>query len=841
MSHRLRYGEPDWDAPPTNLLNGEITQRPLSNKSYEELRYEQLLAMGSVKPNNTNISSFGQMKDLRSLRGQNIISIIVGESHTQAYWKIHDDLLTSSSRFMAAATKHQFIERSTRTVRLPDEAPELFDHYVTWLYSGQIVTLTLDMILGLYKLGERIMDDKFQTQCYDQIKASWSPYTVRQIVFILEQSHGPSDRLRQLCMNEVGRGILTGRYAFTSEELEKLKQWLPEIMGAVINAVAAKPVGFGPSAAAFKAANPQTTHSLFGNFGSDVTHDRDRVPPPGATHYTPNIGWHFGSSPSNPTPSSAYRGGLFSQRESTPGPTTSFGPFPAGQPTTSHLFGQSTVNQAQSSAAAGTSQTSSLFGPKWPELQPGVGPPSTTSRTAQQPYAPPSFNDFESSARAFIRATAAQVGGDTSRSASGARAPHQTRNLFGSGHVDISPWATSHQTNNVFGSSNNPTYKHTVMNNDKGKQKETQLEDGDSDDTSDDPVLTPPSSSSGLTQQNSPEVHTSRSLAPSKAETSTETEETIAARAEEEKYASDLPKSSHSLLGYKKMKGAMESVLLEQKQTKRLFQQMMDSLTSAESTVSASFEKVPSAEDLQPPESPRVIGRCNYELADYKLQLLCLKHRNLQQHANKLMDMATDIEAEASCMAKSMPSAAGVAPSVIDAPTAESQSVPRHGETVTRRKESEGPPPPNTELTAAHRSEARTQETQRKREKGFGKYADTTQSGFAKVVEGGNHASSANGANPFRTASSPFGDGSAFSTQSILTGASVAGNGPARPHVPVFGTPTPLAAPSSLGVVNVQGLGRVPGAAGVRPHSHEHQHQHQAIMNEAKSQEHRAE
>lgn len=64
----------------------------------------------------------------------NTVKLIVGASKN--VFNIHEDVLFNASPVLRAAFDSDFKEGTERTMELPDEDLDLFDHFVSWLYSG---------------------------------------------------------------------------------------------------------------------------------------------------------------------------------------------------------------------------------------------------------------------------------------------------------------------------------------------------------------------------------------------------------------------------------------------------------------------------------------------------------------------------------------------------------------------------------------------------------------------------------------------------------------------------------------------------------------------------------
>ncbi|KPI41571.1 uncharacterized protein AB675_9346 [Cyphellophora attinorum] len=289
----LRYGEPDWN----NDANLEI--RPRSKKSYEEYRYEQLMNEDTSKPVASSNNMSFSTSTFTTLRDQTaILEVLVGAglAAKSAKYIIHEHLLTANSGLVKAMMTHGFQEKSERIIRMPEEEPDIFDHYVNFLYSGRITTSILEEQIEMYCLGTRLQDPKFEYACYTAIKAAWTSYSAVDIRFIMDETV-EKDPLRELCVEQVSRGILSGRYTFSEQsEKELLSDYMTELMEGVVRQVALQKNSSSsrpttrpePS----QASPPPTSAIPF----------MHPLPPIGGTTlpYTPNIGWHFGTGSGQP-------------------------------------------------------------------------------------------------------------------------------------------------------------------------------------------------------------------------------------------------------------------------------------------------------------------------------------------------------------------------------------------------------------------------------------------------------------------------------------------------------------------------------------------------------------
>lgn len=67
-------------------------------------------------------------------RGIEIAKVLVGTDEKE--YTIHKDLLCKSSAFFERALDGHFSEAQTKTIRLPEDEPDIFNILVDWLYTG---------------------------------------------------------------------------------------------------------------------------------------------------------------------------------------------------------------------------------------------------------------------------------------------------------------------------------------------------------------------------------------------------------------------------------------------------------------------------------------------------------------------------------------------------------------------------------------------------------------------------------------------------------------------------------------------------------------------------------
>lgn len=123
----------------------------------------------SSKPSATGLSfSFDQDDAVTLLVGANEHAILT-----------HGNYLARKSDFFKAALKKEWKEGQPRTIKLPDECPQLMSHYLNYTYSQVLPTSIFvrdftgtfgeesadfyELLAELYVLGERMLDDAVRT------------------------------------------------------------------------------------------------------------------------------------------------------------------------------------------------------------------------------------------------------------------------------------------------------------------------------------------------------------------------------------------------------------------------------------------------------------------------------------------------------------------------------------------------------------------------------------------------------------------------------------------------------------------------------------------------------
>jgi hypothetical protein len=103
-----------------------------------------------------------------------MVTLLVGPEEQEM--AMHGDRLARNSPYFRAALREEWLEGQTHVIKLPDESPELMQHYVEFVYSDKppANALTKDsksqpstrrhykLPAKLYVVGERRLEVKFQ-------------------------------------------------------------------------------------------------------------------------------------------------------------------------------------------------------------------------------------------------------------------------------------------------------------------------------------------------------------------------------------------------------------------------------------------------------------------------------------------------------------------------------------------------------------------------------------------------------------------------------------------------------------------------------------------------------
>ena len=106
-----------------------------------------------------------------------MITLVIGADEQELL--AHEDYLACDSAFLKAALKKEWAEGQTRTIKLPEEKPDLVAFYLDYLYGKGLPTdntrynsrngKVYNVLADLYALGERLQDDTIRNEVIDEI------------------------------------------------------------------------------------------------------------------------------------------------------------------------------------------------------------------------------------------------------------------------------------------------------------------------------------------------------------------------------------------------------------------------------------------------------------------------------------------------------------------------------------------------------------------------------------------------------------------------------------------------------------------------------------------------
>lgn len=109
----------------------------------------------------------------------NTVTLLVGPKEQKMI--AHGSQLTHKSEFFKAAMKKEWAEGQTRTIKLPEEKPDVAAHYLSYLYSGKLFTEDIksvpgeaimpcfELLASLYVSCERYLNKRLQVAIITEI------------------------------------------------------------------------------------------------------------------------------------------------------------------------------------------------------------------------------------------------------------------------------------------------------------------------------------------------------------------------------------------------------------------------------------------------------------------------------------------------------------------------------------------------------------------------------------------------------------------------------------------------------------------------------------------------
>ena len=176
-----------------------------------------------------------------------MIKVEVGggkEGPPEAEWLIHETLLLANSGLVKSCLAHDTTETSTGTIRMEEADAEAFGVFADFIYKERLDSskLDVDQLISSYILADYVACPKFADLVFQQIHIRTHNqtfiYSAKQIDYILSNTLAVQP-LRTLLLDQVGRGVLTEKYDFTTnkDDEQLLESHMVDLLGAVVQAV----------------------------------------------------------------------------------------------------------------------------------------------------------------------------------------------------------------------------------------------------------------------------------------------------------------------------------------------------------------------------------------------------------------------------------------------------------------------------------------------------------------------------------------------------------------------------------------------------------------------------
>src|SRR3954465_9503724 len=95
-----------------------------------------------------------------------LITVFVGPS--KASYTLHKNLLCTHSPFFERCLNNSFLERQKHQVELPEDLPEVFEHFITWIYREDVVEPTdqpsLQLAIHTYVFADKLCMPAFKNR-----------------------------------------------------------------------------------------------------------------------------------------------------------------------------------------------------------------------------------------------------------------------------------------------------------------------------------------------------------------------------------------------------------------------------------------------------------------------------------------------------------------------------------------------------------------------------------------------------------------------------------------------------------------------------------------------------
>lgn len=126
-------------------------------------------------------------------------------------WKIPSRLITSQSKFFAAALRGGFVEAGSKSVSLLEEHPRDFGYWVVWLYTGKLSwdykffgTRFQDARIGAWTLGDKLGCQAYQDTAllYFMRNMEFDYHLADYMVRQAYEGSAPGSKLRKFVVDE---------------------------------------------------------------------------------------------------------------------------------------------------------------------------------------------------------------------------------------------------------------------------------------------------------------------------------------------------------------------------------------------------------------------------------------------------------------------------------------------------------------------------------------------------------------------------------------------------------------------------------------------------------------
>jgi hypothetical protein len=102
-----------------------------------------------------------------------VITVLVGKS--KASYTLHKDLLCTHSPFFENCLRSNFLEKQRDQVELPEDSPEVFEHFVNWIYREDVIKPTgqtsLELAIHTYVFADKLCMPAFKNRLMSSIRA----------------------------------------------------------------------------------------------------------------------------------------------------------------------------------------------------------------------------------------------------------------------------------------------------------------------------------------------------------------------------------------------------------------------------------------------------------------------------------------------------------------------------------------------------------------------------------------------------------------------------------------------------------------------------------------------